>query len=113
MLLIVQKIIILSSSTVKLYTCQWPGVIPQLYSSFRVLTLWHECPIVLPVRINVAKLLLHKGSVMMVGTRYLLSLQKLRGQPARQFTDWFSLPSHLLVGFKNKQKVVVLVFHKY
>ena len=38
MLLIVQKIIILSSSTVKLYTCQWPGVIPQLYSSFRVLT---------------------------------------------------------------------------
>ena len=39
MLLIVQKIIILSSSTVKLYTCQWPGVIPQLYSSFRVLTL--------------------------------------------------------------------------
>ena len=39
MLLIVQKIIILSSSTVKLYTCQRPGVIPQLYSSFRVLTL--------------------------------------------------------------------------
>ena len=38
MLLIVQKIIILSLLTVKLYTCQWPGVVPQLYSSFRVLT---------------------------------------------------------------------------
>ena len=38
MLLIVQKIITLSLLTVKLYTCQWPGVIPQLYSSFRVLT---------------------------------------------------------------------------
>ena len=38
MLLIVQKIITLSLSTVKLYTCQWPGVILQQFSSIGVLT---------------------------------------------------------------------------
>ena len=38
MLLIVQKIITLSLSTVKLYTCQWQGVILQQFSSIAVAT---------------------------------------------------------------------------